>query len=162
MSVRELSDLERQELVAYLADEADGPMTERVEALLTSDAAARLEKERLEQSWRMLELLDRPKASADFLSRTASLAMTVAREPTAPIKAPATRPFKHWWAPIAATGFAAGWLATFLTPNPHGQLLQDFPVFERFDELACTRSLTFLAEVQRSRALETPAKGGTP
>jgi hypothetical protein len=35
-------------------------------------------------------------------------------------------------------------------------------VFERFDELACTRSLTFLAEVQRSRALETPAKGGTP
>ena len=61
-----LSPSDREDLVAYLDNEADPQATERVQNLLEQNPAARREKEIFEESWRLLDVLERPGAGPNF------------------------------------------------------------------------------------------------
>jgi Excinuclease ATPase subunit len=53
-----LTPADREDLVAYLDNEADPVATERVQDLLEKNPAAREEKELFEESWRLLDVLN--------------------------------------------------------------------------------------------------------
>src|SRR4051812_47771326 len=101
-----LSPTDRDDLVAYLDNEADPTATERVQELLDKNPTARREKELLEESWRLLDVLERRGASADFKERTTSLAATAAYTEERRGK---RRGFGVWLGAVAL-GFAGGWV----------------------------------------------------
>jgi anti-sigma factor RsiW len=156
-----LSPTDREDLVAYLDNEADPQATERVQSLLERNAAARREKELLEESWRLLDVLDRPAASPSFRERTTSLAATSAYAED--------RSSKRWgfqvWLGAVALGFLGGWVGMTLVPDRNREALQLLPVLERYDGLRAAGSLEFLREVQKEKLLPgspTNAAGAAP
>ena len=140
-----LSPSDRDDLVAYLDNEADPQATERVQNLLERNASARQEKELLEESWKLLDILERPGAGPNFKERTTSLAATAAysEENNA----------KGWgfqvWLAVVTLGFTGGWLGVTLAPDRHRETLKVLPVLERYDSLRAGRSIDFLREVQK-------------
>jgi anti-sigma factor RsiW len=113
-----LSDKEREDLVAYLDGELDAKRARAVEAKIGVDERFRAEADALKQAWDLLEHLPRAEPSAGFTHRTLErLAFRPARG-TGPV--PATR-WPRWALPVgwaaaallaAAVGYAAGgWLA---------------------------------------------------
>jgi anti-sigma factor RsiW len=144
-----LSPSDREDLIAYLDNEADPQATERVQNLLEQNPAARQEKELLEESWRLLDILERPGAGPNFKERTTSLAATAAYsdEPQ-----PRGWGFQVWLG-VVALGFAGGWLGVALAPDRHRETLKLLPVLERYDSLRAGKSIEFLREVQKERLL---------
>jgi len=154
-----LTPADREDLVAYLDNEADPVATERVQDLLEKNPAAREEKDLFEESWRLLDVLERPGASPNFRERTASLAATAAYTDD--------QAAKRWgfrvWLGAVALGFAGGWLGMALVPDRHRETLKLLPVLERYDGLRAGRSIEFLREVQKEHLLPPSVKsGGAP
>jgi len=144
-----LSPSDREDLVAYLDNEADPQATERVQNLLEQNPAARQEKDLLEESWRLLDILERPGAGPDFKERTTSLAATAAYADDQKSK----RWGFHVWLGAVVLGFAGGWIGVSLVPDRHRETLKLLPVLERYDSLRAGRSIDFLRNVQKEKLL---------
>jgi anti-sigma factor RsiW len=154
-----LSDKEREDLVAYLDGELDTKRARDVEAKISVDARFRAEVTALKQAWELLDFLPRPEASASFTHRTLErLAVTRRR----PVRAAASAR-RRWalaagWAAAvlvaAGVGFwAGGRLAPEESPAPpddarvdeqlvrHLRVLQNRPLYELVDDLDLLQSL---------------------
>jgi hypothetical protein len=142
-----LSPSDREDLVAYLDNEADPQATERVQNLLEQNPAARHEKEVFEESWRLLDILERPGAGPDFKERTTSLAATAAFTDDQKSK----RWGFHVWLGAVALGFAGGWIGVALVPDRNRETLKLLPVLERYDSLRAGRSIELVREVQKEQ-----------
>lgn len=156
-----LSPADREDLIAYLDNEADPQATERVQNLLENNPAARTEKDLFEESWRLLDVLERPHAGPNFKERTASMAATAAY--TDELSA------KRWgfqvWLGAVALGFAVGWVGVAFVPDRHRETLRMLPVLEHFDGLRAGKSVEFLREVHKEKLLpasSSKSSGGAP
>jgi anti-sigma factor RsiW len=148
-----LSDQDREDLIAYLADEVDPKTASRIQTLLETNPMARKERELLEASWQILDVLDRPKASQDFQTRTASMVVNAVSKGSSPST---KRSLVGWWIGGMTMGFAVGWLVTFMLPDRHRQLLRDVALLERFEELRTTRTMGFLNLVDEAHLYDAP------
>jgi hypothetical protein len=156
-----ISPADREDLVAYLDNEADPLATERVQNLLEQNPAARTEKELLEESWKLLDVLERPHAGPNFKERTASMAAT---ELYANIEKSKRWGF-HVWLGAVALGFAVGWVGVAFVPDRNRETLRMLPVLERYDSLRAGQSIDFVREVQKAKLLPEATKrssGGSP
>ncbi|CAN5909955.1 hypothetical protein BH23PLA1_BH23PLA1_33330 [soil metagenome] len=70
-----LTSAERSNLVAYLDGELDELQAQSIAAKLTRSVSARHEVEMLVATWDLLETLPRPEPSAEFKTRTVSMAI---------------------------------------------------------------------------------------
>lgn len=151
-----LTPTDREDLVAYLDNEADPTATERVQNLLDKNPAARREKDLLDESWRMLDMLGRPTASPNFKERTASLAATAAFDDRSQSQ--------RWgfgiWLGAVAAGFLGGWFGMWLLPDRNRETLELLPVLERFDGLRAGGSVQFLKDVKEQKLLPETARSG--
>src|SRR5262249_18131882 len=111
----EITDADRDELVAYLDGELDAAGQQRVETRLSLEPKVRAEVDALKKTWEMLEYLPRAEPTAEFSARR--LDAGAALRP-----APGVRPVPTWArsAAWAAAVIAAGVLG-FLLPgtSPH-------------------------------------------
>ena len=151
-----LTPAEREDLVAYLDNEADPAATERVQNLLDKNAAARREKDLLDESWRMLDALGRPAASPNFKERTTSMAAMAIYDERAKAK---RWGFTIWLGAVVA-GFLGGWLGMSLMPDRNRETLQLLPVLEHFDGLRAGGSVQFLKDVKAANVLPDVARPG--
>jgi hypothetical protein len=151
-----LTPTDREDLIAYLDNEADLQATARVQSLLEKNAAARQEKDLLEESWRMLDVLGRPAASPNFRERTTSLASTNAYTDDLKTK----RWGFHIWLGAVAAGLLGGWFGMWLMPDRHRETLKLLPVLERFDGLRAAGTIDFLREVHQDKLLPVTTKSG--
>lgn len=148
-----LSPVERANLVAYLDGELNEAETRAIATKLTLSMTARREVEILQKTWEMLELLPRPQASPELVSRTLTGVRTLE-----------DRVERHYssvgdWgrravrvalvAGLAAVVFAVGWLATTqLWPDPTARLARDLTLAEHLEEYQAVGSFEFLQELE--------------
>src|SRR5262249_1256725 len=114
----EITDADRDELVAYLDGELDAAGQQRVETRLSLEPKVRAEVDALKKTWELLDYLPRAEPTAEFSTRT--LDAVAALRP-----APGGRPAPTWARSVAwaAAVIAAGVLG-FLLPgtNAHKPL----------------------------------------
>jgi anti-sigma factor RsiW len=145
---RSLTPSEREELVAYLDNETDPATSERLQSLLERNPHARREKELLQESWQLLDVLDRPAAPRDFKDRTASMARLPAQDPSPPSS---TGSFgRVAWIASAAVGFVIGAAAVWSLPDANKQLLRDLPILERYEQYRLCQEIEFVKQLQKS------------
>jgi anti-sigma factor RsiW len=110
-----LSDREREDLVAFLDGELEGARARDVEARLNVDPRFRAEADALKQTWDLLDHLPRAEPSAGFTHRTLER-LAVARPPAA---APRRWAAALGWAAAVFVAAAAGyWAGERLAPAP--------------------------------------------
>lgn len=111
----EITDADRDELVAYLDGELDAAGQQRVETRLSLEPKVRAEVDALKKTWEMLDYLPRAEPTAEFSTRT--LDAVAALRPSR-----VNRPVPTW---VRSTAWAAAVIAAgvlgFLLPgtNPH-------------------------------------------
>lgn len=150
-----LSPDERDHLVAYLDGELPAPIRDLMATKLSRSLTARREVESLERSWELLEILPRPQAPEDFLSRTLH-EITSADQP----RLVRQRLGGRWVQSAAAIGLAAAAVgvaaglgfvvAAWVIPNPTARLERDLSIARHLDEYrAVGGDLDFLKELDR-------------
>lgn len=82
---QELSEEERENLLAYLDGEADEETARGIEARLSLEPRVRAEAEALQRTWELLDYLPRPDASPSFTHRTLDR-VSVLRPATGPAR----------------------------------------------------------------------------
>jgi anti-sigma factor RsiW len=155
-----------EKLVAYLDGELPEGEARNVEQSLASDPAMRVEVEKLNLAWELLDLLPRPNASGEFSSRTltslkvsgatTALANEHSASPTVALEISEPRRFKlpqlaAWSAGLVAVsllGFAIGRMTA--RPESDGWL-DDLALIERLDVYLEIGDAEFLRDFQRER-----------
>lgn len=142
----------REELVAYLDGELGPKEAAQVEELLVRDPVARTELQRLEETWDMLDALERPTVDEAFTHSTLDIVAQSAEEEYEQVKRTAPRRLAvHWTVGVALVVLAAcaGYfgLAAAL-PDPNRQVLADLPIIENLDALRHVESLEFIRRLQ--------------
>lgn len=161
---------QRDNLVAYIDGELDDEAARDIDEVLARNEVARHEVEALVRTGELLDLLPKPTATMAFTERTISLFHV---PPVVPLN---ERP---WFVPAVRSGWVGLWLVCLsltawlgyqLTsrwiPNPHAELLREFPVVKNLDLYQEVGSIEFLQLLQRSNvfddspaALELTAEG---
>ena len=155
-----------EKLVAYLDGELPESDARDVEQSLASDPAMRAEVEQLNRAWDMLDLLERPRASGEFSSRTLttlkvsgattalpnehSAAPTVAIEATQPsrFRVPRLAAWSVGLVAVSLLGFVVG----RMTARPDGDVwLDDLALIEQLDVYREIGDAQFLRDFQRER-----------
>ncbi len=102
-----------EELVAYLDGELDPKAAEGIATRLSLDPTLRAEAESLQRTWDILDILPRPRPSADFATRTLSQAVPMPSAsspgPTISFQTPGAVPIATTHAPRPGVAF---WLAS--------------------------------------------------
>jgi anti-sigma factor RsiW len=144
----ELTEQDRQDLVAYLDGELDPRALQELEAKLSRNDAARREAEALQRTWEMLDYLPRPQAPASFTHQTVQK-LTVGRPSLI------SRLRRQGWLKRLAwpAGAAAASLLGFLIAYqwPHSQqpvptaddvrVLRYLPYYEKIDSIEFLKEL---------------------
>lgn len=139
----------RETLVAYLDGELDAEGERRVERLLSTDERVRVELQRLQSTWDLLDRLPRAAVGADFTHSTVEMvALSVEQEAR-----PAT-PTVRRRMPIIAGGLAAacllGFIAVRLSFDPNQRLLGDLPIVEHLEAYRQTPDIGFLRQLDQA------------
>jgi hypothetical protein len=144
-----------EELVAYLDGELEPDSARRVERLLSDDPQVRLEVQRLERAWDLLDELPRGEVGEQFTRTTVSMVALAAEEDLR--QAQAAEPARRRRAALAAglalcvaslAGFAAvGWWQH----DPNEELLRDLAILERLDEYRQAGEIEFLRMLVEER-----------
>ena len=155
-----LNDGEREDLIAYLANELDHCDAQAMETRITRDPQVRAEAEVLRQTWDLLDYLPKPEPSPNFTHRTLSLVAT--------LPPPGARGLllgRRWllgigWAAALLLAIGGGYAgAPFVRPLPRPptdptggfdpQLVRDLLVVERFHLHQHAADIHFLNELDR-------------
>ena len=138
-----------ERFVAYLDGELPEAATRELEQTLNSDPAARIEIEKLNRAWELLDLLPRPNLSEEFTSRTVTALQTeiqLSDEVAAPRKWIGRKTaVVAGLLLIAALGFGIGRRSARPAADP---LLEDLPVIENLELLTEIGDVQFLRELQ--------------
>ncbi len=152
-----------EELVAYLDGELDADACRRIEELLASDPKVRQTLHRLEQTWQLLDELDRCEVDEAFAHSTMELVAVAAEEEVRQIQAQSKR-LRRWLLPAGglAAVAAAGFLAVMLLrPDPNREVLQNLPVLENLDEYRQIGDIDFLRALEREGLFTKEEDHGT-
>jgi hypothetical protein len=167
-----LSGEERGNLIAYLDGELDESTARVIEQKLARSDTARHDVEMLVRTWDLLDLLERPRVTQEFTTRTLALAQAEL-QPSRLSQIDWQRPARRvgviaLWLAVVGGVAAVGWTATRKwVPNEAQMLLDDLPVIESLDLYTEVDSIEFLRELRRSGsfhekdAAEEPAKPST-
>jgi hypothetical protein len=150
-----LSGEERGNLIAYLDGELDETTARLIEQKLARSDTARHDVEMLVRTWDLLDLLERPRVTQEFTTRTLALAQADVQ--------PSRFSQIDWQRPLRRTVIFALWLATLgamaafgwtvtrrWVPNEAQMLIDDLPVIENLDLYTEVDSIEFLRELRRS------------
>ena len=159
-----LSGEERGNLIAYLDGELDETTARLIEQKLARSDTARHDVEMLVRTWDLLDILERPRVTQEFTTRTLALAQADVQ--------PSRLSQFDWQTPLRRTAIFALWLATLggvaafgwtvtrkWVPNEAQMLIDDLPVIENLDLYTEVDSIEFLRELRRSGGFhekETP------
>jgi len=153
-----LSQDDRENLAAYLDGELDENGTRRIESLLTVSEVARNDVDVLARTYDMLELLPRPKVTADFTERT--LVTARQKEHRQPITEQAWfraaqrgALLAGWGIVILATATAGYLLSNRAIPREEDLLLQQLPVIQNMDVYLETGNIEFLRDLAAQKPL---------
>ena len=136
------------ELVAYLDGELDTQAVAAIERRLTQDAEFRQQLAQLQESWKLLDLLETPQVSAAFTHTTLEMTVVAARDDAEHLGAGGLR--RHlttWCSAIMGCGVsvAAGFvLVSLLLQQPDRKLLRDLPVIENVDDYTYGDDIEFI------------------
>ena len=153
-----LSTEERNNLVAYLDGELEDDATQRIEEVLSQSPVARNDVELLVKTYDLLDLLPRPKASAEFTQKTIATArmtevkVDYTQTPLAK-KLRSLMPVLGAVVLVAVGGFAGFAAANRFVPLESDVLLRDLPIIERMDEYAEVGDVQFLEKLSSDALL---------
>ena len=141
------------ELVAYLDGELDSVSSARVERRLAEDEAYRQQLKELQQSWDMLDMLDRAEPDESFTRDTVEMVAVKAAEDLSRKKTQLTgRRYLLLGGSTLGIGLSlllGYWLIASAVSRPNQKLVRDLPVIERIDEYQSAESLEFLKMLER-------------
>jgi anti-sigma factor RsiW len=148
-----LTPEEQQNLVAYLDGELDEKQSRHVAELLSRSAAARLELERLQKTWDLLDYLPQPKAPRSFTHQTVQRLQTVRLTQSIRVRRQRWLGGLSW----AAALLAAGSLSFFVMqrqppdklPRPTPEEVQVLEHREFWPQYQRIENLEFLRELDR-------------
>ncbi|HJT33009.1 MAG TPA: hypothetical protein VJ783_13290 [Pirellulales bacterium] len=139
----------RETLVAYLDGELDAEGERRVEQLLSTDERVRIELQRLQSTWDLLDRLPRAAVGAEFTHSTVEMvALSVEQEAR-----PAASRFGRRVAIIAvalAVACLSGFIAVRLSLDPNQRLLGDLPIVEHLEAYRQTPDIGFLRQLDKA------------
>src|SRR5436853_6987091 len=121
MSMANLSEEDRADLVAYLDGELDEASALQLEAKLNTDVQMRTEADALKRTWELLDYLPRPEPSPSFTNRTLDRVATLRPTSTNHLQ----RRRRRWllrlgWAAAMFLAAVAGYAGMALLPDPFG------------------------------------------
>lgn len=156
-----LTARERANLVAYLDGELDGAESQSIATKLTHSATARRELEVLERTWDLLDVLPRPRASAELVSRTLTQArdLDAAGERRFTAAGDSARRLARAASAVVAVAAAVGlgYTATrWLWPDPTARLARDLSVAEHLDAYRVVGSFDFLRKLDATFTDDDP------
>lgn len=160
-----LSTADRANLVAYLDGELPEAEARHLAARLAASVSGRREAESFQKTWDFLDYLPRPQPSAEFVSRTLTMATTQAapEDRLAALLGPVLRRVAQFAALVVAAG-AAALLAYALVrwawPNPTARLARDLSIAENLDAYREVGSMEFLQQLDNSPEFSGAAGGG--
>ena len=144
-----------EEIVAYLDGELEGEQTLALEERLTQEPEMRQRVAELQQSWDMLDVLERPETRENFTESTMELVVAEARREQDEQQPAKGRLFPVWllgaasWLALAgiagAAAFAIGARLDWPDDTP---VLQNLSTIERVDQLAAVQDLDFIRELR--------------
>ncbi|MEM9701941.1 MAG: hypothetical protein AAF907_05815 [Planctomycetota bacterium] len=156
--IARLTAEDRDDLVAYLDGELEGPAGDRIEKALSSSPVARNEVEMLTRTWDLLDLLPTADPDQTFTQRT--LAAAKALETSVPLSerksvhiAKGAGVLAVWIAGLAAAA-AVGYLATAAwVPGESDPIVRDEPLIRDLPRLRDAHSREFLDLLSREGVL---------
>jgi hypothetical protein len=158
-----LSMAERANLVAYLDGELNDAESRALATKLSLSVSARREKTALEKTWELLDYLERPQATDDFVSRTATQATQLGAidERIASVAGRTMQVVTRLaiCAGIACVVVGITYAATrWLWPDPSARLIRELSIAEHFDEYRDVGSFEFLKQLDELPAFNEDAK----
>jgi len=147
---------ERADLVAFLDGELPEAQARNISTKLTLSATARREAETLEQTWKLLDALPRPKLADDFAEKTVLTIHQIEMRSsvwgaTAAVWARRVL-LGALYAGVGAAAFgAAFWAVRNLWPNPLERLADHLAIAEHLDEYLEIGSVQFLNDLMDSK-----------
>lgn len=166
-----LTTADRANLVAYLDGELPEAEARGIAARLAASVSGRREAEAFQRTWDLLDHLPRSRPSAEFASRTLTLATAQAapEDHLARLVAPAARRAAQVAAvglAALATGLAAFAVVRWAWPDPTARLARDLTIAEYLDAYREVGSLEYLQHLDESPEFAGPshreAGGGRP
>jgi hypothetical protein len=156
----ELTEAQRENLVAYLDGELDEDNSRQIEQVLAASPTARREVEVLMGTWEMLDVLPQREASEQFVEDTmatielAKQSTTIEHpltdsQPKFPIKTVAV-----WMTGLAVSAIFGFFITNQLIPNPSETLVQELPLINELHLYSEVDSLEFLTELQQAELFE--------
>jgi len=152
-----------EELVAYLDGELDILDAQAVAAKLSSNPALRAEADGLKRAWDVLDVLPKPRPSAEFSAKTVSQIVPVRPATTVAVTMAAMPVFparnRTWW-PVAAGLVVVGGLAGYfgrgaLVSPPDGRA-KDAEMIGELSLLKNARLYRHVDDMDYLRRLDTP------
>ena len=156
-----LNPEERANLAAYIDGELTDGEARVIATKLSLSPTARRELESLKQTWELLEVLPRPKASLIFSERTLTSVRALETRADAWNKTTGA-----WlgeaaklagWVLVAAASLALGFaLVRWAWPDPADRLVRDLSLAEHLDEYKEVGTFDFLEELANSKDFGGP------
>lgn len=138
----------KEDLVAYLDGELPSEDTRRIEELMATDPRIRLELQRLERTWELLDRLPKVEVERSFTSSTVEM-IALSAEADANRRAPSRRRTRFLTLATMVAAFVLGFLAvSWLKPDPNRQFLRDLHVVESLDAYQQTGDIDFLRQLK--------------
>ena len=139
----------RETLVAYLDGELDAEGERRVEQLLSTDERVRIELQRLQSTWDLLDRLPRSAVGGDFTRSTVEMVALSVEQDVRPAGWKVGRRV-----PVIVGGLIAacllGFIAVRLSLDPHQTLLRDLPIAEHLEAYRQTPDVGFLRQLDKA------------
>ena len=133
------SGILEEELVAYLDGELPDAERARIDKRLVEDPAVQRKMAQLQKAWDLLDMLSKAEPDAEFTRSTVEMVAIQQEKDAEQLQVSAQRSTWLWFAGgglAIALSLAAGFfIASNQMEAPERQLLQDYPVIQRVDEL---------------------------
>src|SRR5262249_7485714 len=153
----DITDTDREDLVAYIDGELDPAGQQRVETRLSLEPNVRAEVEALKKTWEMLDYLPRGEPTAEFSSRTLD-AVAAMRPAAADRRVPKWARSAAWAAAVVAAGGLGFLLPGVKSPKPGQPLeLENDPLYKQNPRVVANLPLYLAAgSLDYLNALDAP------
>lgn len=146
-----VNDESHEQLVAYLDGELDGESSRQVEERLARDERFRLELQRLQQTWDMLDELPRADVGTSFTQTTVEVVALSAEQELQLTRRSTRRRLSLFWIVTAASVFivsVTSYVAfSRVLARPARQLVRDYPVIDNIELYSVADSVEFLHQL---------------
>ncbi len=141
-----------EDLVAYLDGELPADRRAQIEQLLATNETVRVEVQRLQQTWDLLDELPDAEVDDSFTRTTVQMVAASAEEELGEYQRSRRRFgvwFERWWG-AGIAGLIGYVLVVLLTPNHNEWLLRHLPVIENFEPYRAVGSMEVLNALEQT------------